>query len=64
MYICICNAVTERQLKECARAGASSLEELAFQLGLGTGCGRCRDCARGVLREIDAECDLALATSD
>lgn len=61
MYICICNAVTERQLKDCARSGAKSLDELAFQLGVGTGCGRCRECASGVLQEIHGECDCALA---
>jgi bacterioferritin-associated ferredoxin len=64
LYICICNAVTERQLKECARSGASSLEELAFQLGVGTGCGRCRDCASGVLEEVRAECGCALAQGE
>jgi bacterioferritin-associated ferredoxin len=61
LYICICNAVTERQLKECARSGATSLDALAFELGVGTGCGRCRDCASGVLEEIRAECGCALA---
>jgi bacterioferritin-associated ferredoxin len=61
LYICICNAVTERQLKECARSGAKSLDELAFQLGVGTGCGRCRECASGVLREVHAECECGLA---
>ena len=61
MYICICNAVTERQLEECARSGATSLEEIAFQLGVGTACGRCRECASGVLEQIRAECVCALA---
>jgi bacterioferritin-associated ferredoxin len=61
LYICICNAVTERQLKECARSGARSLEDVAFQLGVGTGCGRCRECASGVLREVHADCNCALA---
>jgi bacterioferritin-associated ferredoxin len=63
LYICICNAVTERQLRECARSGATSLEELAFKLGVGTGCGRCRECACGVLREVRAEGDCALASA-
>jgi bacterioferritin-associated ferredoxin len=51
MYICICNAVTERAVRECARNGANSLEELAFHLGVGAGCGRCRECAAELLRE-------------
>lgn len=64
MYICICNAVTERQLKECARAGAASLEDVAFQLGVGTACGRCRECASGMLKEMRAECACALADAE
>ena len=64
MYICICNAVTERQLKECARSGAASLDEVAFQLGVGTACGRCRDCANDVLRQVRAECACALAPAE
>ena len=30
MYICICNAVTEKAVRECARNGACSLEQLRF----------------------------------
>lgn len=50
LYICICNAVTERQVEECARSGVSTLEELASQLGVGAGCGRCRECAEECLQ--------------
>jgi bacterioferritin-associated ferredoxin len=52
MYVCICNAVTERQVRECARAGTCSLEDLALQLGVGAGCGRCRECAAELLNEL------------
>jgi bacterioferritin-associated ferredoxin len=51
MYICICNAVTERAVRECAGRGAKCLEDLAFHLGVGAGCGRCRDCATELLKE-------------
>ena len=54
MYICICSAVTERQVKECANSGACSVDELTLQLGVGAGCGRCRDCAADLLREMRA----------
>ena len=50
MYICICNAVTERQVEECARLGASTVEELTVELGVGAGCGRCRQCAEECLQ--------------
>jgi bacterioferritin-associated ferredoxin len=64
LYICICSAVTERQVKECASSGACSVDELAFQLGVGAGCGRCRDCAANLLREVhDVRTTAALAAS-
>ena len=51
MYICICNAVTDRQVKDSASAGVRSLDELAQNRGVGAGCGRCRECAAELLRE-------------
>jgi len=55
MYVCICNAVTEGEVKACVAQGASSLDELTFQLGIGSGCGRCRDCAEQVIHEARAD---------
>lgn len=51
MYICICNGVTEREIRECAADGVATLPELERCLGVGIGCGRCRDAAAGLLRE-------------
>jgi len=61
LYICICNAVTEKAVRECARNGACSIDELAFELGVGAGCGRCRDCASEVLRDAREAEPLAVA---
>ena len=55
MYICLCNAVTEGAVRECALNGVCSQEHLAAELGVGAGCGRCRDCAREVLRDVHGE---------
>jgi bacterioferritin-associated ferredoxin len=52
MYVCICNAITERQVRECAAKGPCSVDDLSFKLGLGSGCGRCRECATELLKEI------------
>ncbi|WP_109842466.1 bacterioferritin-associated ferredoxin [Bordetella pseudohinzii] len=41
MYVCICNAVTERQVRACVDAGASSLGDLQFELGVASCCGCC-----------------------
>ena len=60
MYICICNAVTERDVRECARRGCGSLDQLSEQLGVGSVCGRCRLAAQEILDEAAPE-PLALA---
>lgn len=49
MYICICNAVTDRQIKEAVKNGATTLIDLEFELGVATGCGRCVESAMELL---------------
>lgn len=49
MYVCICAAVTDRQLRQAARDGACTLDDLAVQLGVGAGCGCCRETAQELL---------------
>ena len=51
MYICLCNAVTEREVREFARQGCESLDELRAELGVGSCCGRCRPAAQEILDE-------------
>jgi bacterioferritin-associated ferredoxin len=51
MYICLCNAITDRQIVEAAHGGARTDEDLAHRLGVGITCGRCRSCAKQVLME-------------
>lgn len=50
MYVCVCNAVTERQLADAVQAGAASLHELKRPLGVAGECGRCAQCALDCLR--------------
>lgn len=49
MYVCICAAVSDRQIKQAVRDGAGSLDELAACLGVGAGCGCCREMAAEIL---------------
>lgn len=51
MYVCVCNAVTERDIHEAVQGGISSLEDLSAQLRVATCCGRCAGCAEDVLAE-------------
>ena len=52
MYICICNAVTDRQIRAVVAAGASSLDEVTMELGVGACCGCCRDAAEKVIHDV------------
>ena len=51
MYICICNAITERDVRECVRRGCCSMDQLSVELGVGSCCGRCRPVAKEILDE-------------
>lgn len=55
MYVCVCRAVTDRQILQAARAGAKNLKDLRRELGVATECGQCASCARQCLREAHAE---------
>ena len=45
MFICICNAITERQVQTAVAQGASSLTDLQGQLGVASCCGCCAETA-------------------
>jgi len=51
MYVCVCKAVTDRQIRAAAAGGVEDFETLQERLGVATCCGRCADCARDVLHE-------------
>ena len=51
MYVCICNAITDKQIRHAAESGVTSLWELQKQLGVASNCGKCRSTAVDILRE-------------
>lgn len=51
MYVCICNAVTDKQIRAKAREGCCSLRELSKETGCGSTCGKCARHAREILAE-------------
>ncbi|MBK6355627.1 MAG: (2Fe-2S)-binding protein [Betaproteobacteria bacterium] len=51
MYVCVCKAVTDRQIQEAAQGGARTLRDLRRDLGVTADCGRCASCARECLKE-------------
>lgn len=51
MYVCICNAITDREIRSAADDGASNLWDLQSTLGVAAGCGSCKRHAMDVLRD-------------
>lgn len=51
MYVCICQGITDRQVREAIDRGARKLRDLREELGLCTDCGKCGPCARDLLQE-------------
>ena len=49
MYVCICNGVTDHQIREVAEAGCRTLAELTMRTGCGATCGSCVDHAQRLL---------------
>ena len=60
MYVCLCKAVTDSQIREAVAEGATRFGQLRKDLGLATQCGKCGILAREVFndslqRNIDEE---------
>lgn len=51
MYVCICNGITDKQIRQAADDGVTSLLDLQQQLGVASNCGSCGDAAVEILRE-------------
>lgn len=61
MYVCLCTGVTDRDIREAAENGVSSMRQLGKELGVGRQCGRCACSAREILREYSAPDYLSMA---
>jgi bacterioferritin-associated ferredoxin len=53
MIVCVCRRVSDREIARHARAGMS-FDEIQFELGVATQCGRCESCARDVVEQCNA----------
>ena len=55
MFICVCNAITDREIRECAELGAVDVASLKDTLGLSANCGKCACAAAEILRQCARE---------
>ena len=54
MYICLCNGITDGQIREAISRGARRLEDLSRELGVASGCGSCACMAAEMLGDAPA----------
>lgn len=60
MYVCICNGVTDRQIREVAEAGCGSVSEMTMRTGAGASCGSCLGLVAELIEETRARRALEL----
>ncbi|WP_313303404.1 bacterioferritin-associated ferredoxin [Diaphorobacter sp.] len=58
MIVCVCRRVSDREIARHAHAGMS-FDEIQFELGVATQCGRCEQCARDVVSQCCASGPVA-----
>lgn len=51
MYVCICKAVTDKQIRRARADGIDNFYDLQESLGVATCCGGCADTAESILNE-------------
>ena len=60
MYVCLCNGVTEREIRQVAEAGCRTMSELTMRTGCGASCGSCIEIATQLLDEVHASVATAV----
>lgn len=51
MYVCVCNAVTESDIRTAVDDGVRNLKQLVLATGCGSTCGCCTEMATDVLQQ-------------
>lgn len=54
MWVCICLGVSDNDIARLASEGASTLQDIQRETGLGTKCGKCRTLAEDILQKTSA----------
>jgi len=55
MYVCICNAVTDSDIRNAVEDGVRNMKQLRLSTGCSSTCGCCREAAIEVLQQALAE---------
>lgn len=65
MLICLCKAVSDRQVRQAVKEGACSVRDIAraCEAGTGKGCGACLSTIRTLVRENEDACQNSERTT-
>ncbi len=63
MYLCICKAVSDQQIRQAVAQGARTVGDVSARLGVGVECGKCLDSIREFLDECLAASPAAVAVA-
>ncbi len=58
MYVCLCKAASDRDVKTAIADGARSVDEVGEACGAGTGCGACRPMIHEMLEASGQSCAM------
>jgi bacterioferritin-associated ferredoxin len=51
MIVCVCNNISDREVRQAIELGITSMDELRNDLGVATCCGQCFDYAEEILNQ-------------
>lgn len=55
MYVCVCNSVTDSDIRAAVDGGVRTLKQLGHATGCGSTCGRCEEMAVSAIEQALAE---------
>jgi bacterioferritin-associated ferredoxin len=58
VYVCLCKAVSDRDVKAAISGGARTVDDVGAACGAGTGCGACRPLVHEMLEAEGGACAL------
>lgn len=60
MFVCVCHAISDRQIRDVIDRGAASLDDVRAHLPVASCCGSCEDTARELIDEhVEAKRPIA-----
>ena len=64
MIVCVCNNISDREIRQAVDLGITSMDELRRDLGVATCCGQCASYAEDVLRTHLAQSGAGVVASN